>query len=269
MTKKALLVVCFGTSYTQTGVRAITATENALSSAFPDRDIHRAYTSNGVRKILFARDGQLVDSVDEAMEKLVDQGYVDVLAQPLHIIPGIEYEMMLTGLAAHANMFDTIRVGKPLLASHQDLKEVVGVMSRCLAEVNSHETLLLMGHGTRHSANRLYGQLETTFRENGFRNVFIATVEGTPTLAEIIPRLKANGCRHVTLMPLMLVAGDHAQNDMAGENDDSWKSVLTREGIFVQVFMTGLGELKGIRQCFINHAMQATPLDDILKGTHS
>jgi sirohydrochlorin cobaltochelatase len=266
MTKKALLVVSFGTSYNETRERAITAAENALSSAFTDRELHRAYTSHGVRKILRDRDGCVVDSVEEALEKLADQEYTDVLVQPLHIIPGIEYEMVISALVSRARRFDIIQVGRPLLGCQHDLQEVVQILSGGRPKVRSNEALLFMGHGTRHSANALYGQLETTFRESGVQNVFIATVEGTPTLEDAIPLLKSNGCHHVTLMPFMLVAGDHVRNDMAGEDDDSWKSILTGVGFTVKVVLTGLGEIEGIRRVYIDHAMQAAPLDLIQKG---
>ncbi len=269
MTKKALLVVSFGTSYNDTRERTITATEDTLSSAFPDRELHCAYTSHGVRKILFARDGRKVDSVEEALGKLADHGYTDLLVQPLHIIPGIEYEMVILALEKHANRFDSIRVGRPLLVRQLDLQDVVEVLSGFQPEVQSGEALLFMGHGTRHLANALYRQLEESFQKSGFPNIFIATVEGIPALEDVIPLLKEKRYHCVTLMPLMLVAGDHAQNDMASEDKDSWKSILTSEGFDVQVVLTGLGEIEGIRRLFIDHAMQATPLDVTLKGRHS
>lgn len=269
MAKKALLVVSFGTSYNDTRERTITAAEDSLASAFPDRELHRAYTSHGVRKILFVRDGRKVDSVEEALGELADQGYTDILVQPLHIIPGIEYEMVITALTSYANRFDTVRVGRPLLGCHHDLQEVAQILSGCRPAVQSNEALLLMGHGTRHSANALYRQLETTFRESGVQNVFIATVEGTPTLEDVIPRLKSDGYHHVILMPFMLVAGDHAQNDMALEDDGSWKSILTHDGFDVRVEMVGLGEMEGIRRLFIDHAFQASPLEIILKDCPS
>ncbi len=266
MTKKALLVVSFGTSYNETRERTITATENALSSAFPNHDLKRAYTSHGVRKILLDRDGQKVESVEEALVKLEDQGYTNILVQPLHIIPGIEYEMVITALASYANRFSSLDVGRPLLGCPDDLQSVMDVLSGFLPIVKPENALLFMGHGTRHASNALYESLETAFLQNGSPNVFIATVEGTPILEDVIPRLKANGYHNVTLMPFMLVAGDHAQNDMAGENKDSWKSILTSEGFDVQVLMIGLGEIEGIRSLFIDHAIQAIPLDLILKG---
>jgi sirohydrochlorin cobaltochelatase len=269
MVKKALLVVSFGTSYNDTRERTISAAEDSLASAFPDRDLHRAFTSHGVRKILFARDGRKVDSVEEALGKLVDHGYTDLLVQPLHIIPGIEYEMVITALTSYGNRFDIVRVGRPLLAGQTDLQAVLEVFSYLRPEKHSNEALLLMGHGSRHSANILYWQLEKAFQESGLTNIFIATVEGTPTLEDVIPRLKSNGYHLLTLMPFMLVAGDHAQNDMASEDDGSWKSILTQEGFDVRVEMVGLGEIEGIRRLYVAHAYQATPLDLILKGRSS
>jgi sirohydrochlorin cobaltochelatase len=269
MVRKALLVVSFGTSYNDTCVRSISAAEDSLASAFPDRELHRAYTSHGVRKILFDRDGRNVDSVEEALGKLADHGYTDLLVQPLHIIPGIEYEMVITALTSYENRFDTVRVGRPLLAGQHDLQAVLEVLSYYQPENHSNEALLLMGHGTRHSANILYWQLEKAFQESGLTNIFIATVEGTPTLEDVIPRLKSNGYHLVTLMPFMLVAGDHAQNDMASENNNSWKSILTHNGFDVRVEMVGLGEMEGIRRLYIDHAFQATSLEIILKGRPS
>jgi sirohydrochlorin cobaltochelatase len=266
MAKKALLVVSFGTSYNDTRERTISAAEDSLALAFPDRELQRAYTSHGVRKILFARDGRKVDSVEEALGKLADHGYTDLLVQPLHIIPGIEYEMVITALTSYENRFDTVRVGRPLLAGQHDLLSVLEVLTNCRLEIQSSEALLLMGHGTSHPANILYMQLEKAFHESGFTNIFIATVEGTPTLEDVIPRLKSDGYHHVTLMPFMLVAGDHAQNDMASDDDGSWKSILSLDGFDVRVEMIGLGEMDGIRRLFIDHAFQATPLEIILKG---
>ena len=256
MKKKALLVVSFGTSYPDSLKNSIEATELALAADFPDHDLKRAFTSRIVIRKLAARDGIHVDTPREALQMLLQDGCREVVVQPLHIIAGIEYRKMLADLQPFADRFDRLSVGRPLLGDPAGFDEIVAALTKCMPVLAADEAWVWMGHGSPHAANSAYAGLEAVFQRRGMP-VWIATVEGTPTLADILPRLEENSIRRVNLQPLMLVAGDHAYNDMAGAEEDSWRSVLERAGYEVNVRMTGLGELPEIQRIFAAHVTAA------------
>jgi sirohydrochlorin cobaltochelatase len=260
--KKALLAISFGTSYADSREKSIAATENALVSAFPEYDFCRAFTSRMVIEKVAERDGIAVDGVGQAVERLAREGYREVLAQPLHVIAGIEFEKIQTGLAPYAPRFARLAIGNPLLSAPEDFDAVTEALCGELPGLTPAEAVILMGHGSRHSANAAYLTLERAFAAHGRPDVRVATVEGVPTLNDLLPELKANGVRRVTLLPFMLVAGDHARNDMAGEAPESWKSILEREGFQVAVRMKGLGEMPGIQRIYAAHARAALRNED-------
>jgi sirohydrochlorin cobaltochelatase len=254
MNKKALLVTSFGTSYANSREKTIGAVENALAGAFPEYDLKRAFTSQIVIKKIKEREGLLIDTVWQAMEKLCAKGYQEILVQPLHIIGGIEYETVLADLVSFKNKFSRLDIGCPLLGEPQDYISVVETLSHELSQCDPDEAVLFMGHGSSHTANHAYGRLEKVFKEQGLGRVYIATVEGSPTINAIISYLKSSGIRRVTLIPLMLVAGEHAIHDMAGDGEESWKTRLEKDGFGVRVKMRGLGEYEAIHQIYIKHA---------------
>lgn len=249
--KKAILAVSFGTSHRDTLDKTIGAIERNIVECFPEYRLYRAFTSGMILKKLKRKEGLEFYNVKEAMEHMAASGIETVIVQPTHIINGIENDRMLEDLMEYAGRFQKIRVGKPLLSSVDDYKKAIhAVMEE--VELAEDETLVLMGHGTDHHANSAYPTLEYTFHLLGYRQVLVGTVEGFPDLQNVLTKLEIAGTRKVVLMPFMIVAGDHAKNDMAGE-EDSWKSELEEAGYEVRTILKGLGELQGIRNLFVEH----------------
>ena len=249
MYDKAMIAVSFGTSVPEAEA-AIEHVEAALRAACPDRKFLRAYTSRIICRKL-AREGRPVLSPEAALEQLESEGCRDVVIQPTHLTPGDEYEKLCRIAAEYAPRFDTLRVGKPLIAAETDLLALTETV--CLHYPVSDEALLLMGHGSNHIANMIYPALQTAFRLNGRKDVFVGTVEGWPGLTECLRQLMDAGYRTVSLAPLMLVAGDHAINDMAGDEEDSWKSVLQNHGFAVNCTLEGLGQWNEIAALYRTH----------------
>ena len=255
MDRQAILAVSFGTSHFDTLEKTIAAIEKALASAFPERTLRRAFTSGMIIRKLKRTEGIHIDTVPEALNRMAADGIEDVIIQPTHIINGIENDRMMEDLMERMSLFRRIRVGKPLLSSVEDYKKAIhAVMAE--TELDDGEMLVLMGHGTDHHANSAYPTLEYTFHALGYSQVLVGTVESFPELKNVMAKLKIAEKQKVALMPFMLVAGDHAKNDMAGE-EDSWKSQLEEEGYKVRVIMKGLGEFRGIRQIFMEHIEEA------------
>lgn len=256
--KKGILVVSFGTSHLDTMGKTIEVIEKEMEERFQECNVYRAFTSGMIIRKLKRTEGISVDTAPEALSRMASDGIEEVIIQPTHIINGIENDRMMEDLMEHMSLFKRIRVGKPLLSSVEDYKKAIhAVMAE--TELDDGEMLVLMGHGTDHHANSAYPTLEYTFHALGYSQVLVGTVESFPELKNVMAKLKIAGKKKVALMPFMLVAGDHAKNDMAGE-EDSWKSQLEEEGYEVRVIMKGLGEFRGIRQIFVEH-IEDTRLD--------
>lgn len=254
MTKKAILVASFGTTHPEALRAGIEACENAVRAAYPDRDVRRAFTSVGVVEKLKRRDGVFTDYPFEALRKLGEEGFRDVVVLPLVVIPGEEFhEKIIKKIPPLAGLFDRLVTASPLLSSLEDYRQVITAVK---PYIPAEGGLLLMGHGSDHGANAAYGCLQTLAEDEGLP-VYVGTVEGYPELRHAVRRLKRDGVKKVTLMPLMIVAGDHAKNDMAGEEEDSWKNILLREGFDVNVVLRGLGEIQEIREIFLRHLAEA------------
>lgn len=257
--KKAILVVSFGTTHEDTRKVTIDAIEEKIKHSFVDYDMRRAYTSHIILRVLKNRDGIHVDTPEEALEKLKNEGYNEVIVQPLHVIPGVEFDYInnVVNRYKKSKAFENIVVGRPLICfkgEEEGVPDDYTVMVDALSkQLPQEETVILMGHGTNHIANAVYCCFESVLRDRGFKNVHVATVEGYPTLDRVIPNVVAEGSKEVILMPLMLVAGDHAKNDMAGEDEDSWKSILEAEGFKVKIYLHGLGENSDIQDIYIQH----------------
>ena len=248
---KAILAVSFGTSHMDTLDKTIGAIERSIEEHFPEYRLYRAFTSGMILKKLRKMKGLEFYNVKDAMERMAADGMETVIVQPTHIINGIENDKMLEDLMMYADRFQKIRVGKPLLSSADDYKKAIhAVMEE--VELAEDETLVLMGHGTDHHANSAYPTLEYTFHLLGYRQVLVGTVEGFPDFNNVLTKLEITGTKKVVLMPFMVVAGDHAKHDMAGD-EDSWKSELEEAGYEVRTILKGLGELKGIRNLFVEH----------------
>lgn len=251
--KKGIIVVSFGTTYEETRKLCIESIEDRVREQYKGFFISRAFTSQMVINKLKNRDNYHVDNPKEALEKMKANGVKEIYIQPLHIILGHEYEKLLRQVEEFLknNKDYSIKIGKPLLYNDEDYKKVVEGLR--LSDVKAKEGIVFMGHGTDHEKDISYDKLEKAFREKGYENVYIATVEGRVTLEDIIPKLKDKGIQKVVLKPLMLVAGDHAINDMASEEEHSWKSILEREGFNVKPILKGLGQLEKIQDIYLEH----------------
>lgn len=252
--KKAILVVSFGTSYKEARKLCIESMEERIRENFKDYEIRRAFTSNMIIKKLMRRDGIHVDSVNDALKKINRENFDEVYVQPLHIIPGYEFNNKIINIVKkYIDYFPVIKIGKTLLYDTEDYQRVVEALEHQIPNLSGNEAVVLMGHGTEHFADFCYSIFQNTIYRNNIKNVYIASVEGMLTIENIIPILKEKEIEKVTLMPFMLVCGDHGLNDMAGDSKDSWKSILEREGFSVDTYLHGLGENEAIQDIYISH----------------
>lgn len=261
--KRAILVVSFGTTY-QDGLKLnIESVENKIKATFPEYEVRRAFTSRIVIKRLAARDGIQIDTEIEALQKLESEGYKEVYLQPLHVVGGEEYDKIKRIVMQYAHgkekIFDKIVMGRPLLyytgqeGKPDDYLAAIHALETQLPKVENEEAVVFMGHGGLHLANTAYAALQMKMEEAGLENVFIYTVEGFPGIESVIAKLRKRNIKKVTLMPFMLVAGDHVNNDMAGDEDESAKSQLLAAGFEVAVYLHGLGENTGIQDIYVQH----------------
>lgn len=251
MGKNAILVVSFGTSHLDTLEHTIGAIEQSIAVRFSEYKVYRAFTSNMIIRKLKKIEDMSIPTVEEALEQILQDGAEQVWIQPTHIINGIENDRMLEIVMKYTDRFSKIRVGKPLLSGSEDYKKVVhAIMDTTNLEEN--EILILMGHGTDHHADSAYPALEYTFHLLGYKQVLVGTVEGYPNLRDVMTKLAVSEFKKVVLRPFLVVAGDHAKNDMAGD-EDSWKVTLLREGYQVRTVMQGIGEIEGIQNIFVEH----------------
>lgn len=252
-TKKAILAVSFGTSHNDTKKITIDAIEKDMQDAFPAYSLYRAWTSKMIIKKVNSRDGVHIYTVKEAMEQMLQDGITDVLIQPTHVINGIENDLMKEDALAFQEQFHSISFGDPLLTSEQDNLAVIDAITSEFKDLTKDEVLVLMGHGTTHYANAIYAALDYTFKDKGYQNIFLGTVEAYPTMESLLKMVHAYQPKKVVLAPFMIVAGDHAKNDMASNEPDSWYSQFKAEGYNVEPILKGLGEYPGIRKLFIEH----------------
>lgn len=253
--KKAILVVSFGTSHLDTLRVTIEKAENQIRDHFNDYDIYRAFTSHKIIRKLREKYEMFIDTPEEVMAKLYEDDYEDIIIQPLHIIPGEEYIYINKIGEAYKDKFRSVKMGRPIFYYQgienlpQDYSLFIEATKKLYEENNA---VVYVGHGTAHSANAVYGCLQTVFEDEGYENVFVGTVEGYPNFEAVLKRLKRKNIDEVTLAPLMVVAGDHAKNDMASDEEGSWKSMLEKEGIKVNIYLKGLGENERFNQLYIN-----------------
>lgn len=258
MPEKALLVVSFGTSHLDTLEKTIVPIEEDLAAALPDRVLRRAFTSGMILRKLEARDGLHIDDVPRALEGLAGAGVRDAVVQPTHIMHGAEYDKILAQAEPFRGRFERLAVGRPLLSAEEDYRQAAEALLEALPERAEDRALVFMGHGTEHFANPAYCQLEYLLHDLGRTDVLVGTVEGYPGFGEVLRRLSERpGVRRVVLAPLMIVAGDHAKNDLAGPEPVSWKSQLEALGYETDCRLTGLGEYPGLRGIFVRHALEA------------
>lgn len=240
--KRGIIVASFGTSYKETRKKTIEVLENNIKKEYKDDYVLRAFTSRMVINKLKRRDDLYIYNEVEGIKYLKEKGVEDIYIQPTHIIQGHEYEKLLDL---------GVKVGKPLLYSDSDYETIVEDLE--LGELDKDEALVFMGHGSDHKADESYKKLQNTYNEKGKDNIFVATVEGSITLEDIMVKLKKKEIKKVKLIPFMFVAGDHAINDMASDDKDSWKSILESNGYDVEVVLKGLGEYEVVQDLYQKH----------------
>lgn len=261
--KTAILLVAFGTSY-QSGRASFANIEAQYKKAFPNAEIRWAYTSYIIRDILATRDKVFLDDVPMALAKLHDQGYKKVVVQSTHIFPGEEFHDLKSVVEGFSLMelkgkpyFNNLVLARPVLYHGADYQVLLDKAVKKYVPADKKTALVFMGHGSEHFANSTYGAVSDMLKHK-FNNVFIGTVEGTPSLDDVRADLKAKkGIKNVILMPFMQVAGDHANNDMAGNEPDSWKSILQKDGYKIKPILKGLGETSEVAQILIDHTKDA------------
>lgn len=247
--KKGILVVSFGTSYEETLKKNIERVENCIKDAFEPLEVRRAFTSNMIIKKL-RNQGVHILTTKEALDEMIADGFTEIIVQPLHVIPGFEYEKVKKAVAkAKHNRAVDIKLGMPLLDTIETYRELIEAFETEFDKEVFGRGYLLMGHGTDHFANAAYSLLQRLFDENR-SDIVIANVEGYPELDDVLENLK-DRFKHLTLMPLMMVAGDHAINDMASDEEDSFKSILESEGIQTSCVLKGMGENTQIAELFV------------------
>ena len=256
--EKELLVVSFGTSYNDNRRLTIGAIENALEEAFPDFSVRRAFTSQIIIDHVFQRDGEVIDNVTQALDRAVENGVKTLVVQPTHLMSGYEYNDLADELAEYADAFESIAMGVPLLDTDDDFATVADALAKATEAYNDGETAIcLMGHGTEAESNEVYAKMQTVMDKAGHENIFIGTVESTPSVEDVLAMVQAGNYKKVVLRPMMIVAGDHANNDMAGDEPDSWKSIFEAAGYEVTCVVEGLGSLGEIQSLMVQHAQAA------------
>lgn len=255
----AILVVSFGTSYNDSREITIGAIEDAIEKAFPDYEVRRAFTSQIIIDKLKERDGLEIDNVEEALDRAVADGITTLVVQPTHLMDGYEYTDLADALKDYEDKFDKVVLAEPLLTSDGDFDAVIKAITEKTASYDDGETAIcFMGHGTEAASNDVYAKLQEKITAAGYENYYIGTVEATPSLDDVLEALNSRGIyKKVILEPLMVVAGDHANNDMAGDEEDSWKTVIEGEGYEVECLIEGLGQIPAIQDIYVSHTQAA------------
>ena len=281
-----LLVVSFGTSFNDSRAEDIKGIEDALAEAFPDWSVRRAFTAQIIINHVQARDDEHIDNMQQALDRAVENGVKNLVVQPTHLMHGAEYDEMVEAIDAYKDKFESVAIAEPMLGEVGDDATVINDDKAAVAQAITDEAVkeagydsmeaaaedgtafVFMGHGTSHTANVTYDQMQTQMENLGFTNAFIGTVEGEPedtACDEVINKVKDAGFKKVILRPLMVVAGDHANNDMAGDDDDSWKSMFEASGDFDEIDcqIEGLGRIDAVEQLYVAHTQAA--IDSIAK----
>ena len=275
-----LLVVSFGTSFNDSRAEDIKGIEDALAEAYPDWSVRRAFTAQIIINHVEARDDEAIDNMQQALDRAVDNGVKNLVVQPTHLMHGAEYDEMVEAIDGYKDKFESVAIAEPMLGEVGDDATVINDDKKAVAQAITDEAckeagfddmqaaadagtaFVFMGHGTSHTANVTYDQMQTQMNDLGFTNAFIGTVEGEPedTACEaVIEKVKEAGFKNVILRPLMVVAGDHANNDMAGDDEDSWKSQFEASGDFdsVDCQIAGLGRIEAVEDLYVEHTKAA------------
>ena len=261
--KDAMVVMSFGTTYKETRAKTIDATVAAIQAAHPNTKVVTAFTSHIIRDRIQQKEGITYPTPEEALDQLKAEGYTRVALTSLDVIPGMEYNYDVAVYNLYKNNFKKMTLGTPLMywmgqeGQTDEVIQTIKAVQSQFPKVGKEDAVLIMAHGTPDPANAYYSVIQDRIHTLGLKNTFIYTVEGTPNLEQVIPQLKLHGIKHVTLMPFMMVAGDHANNDMAGDEPDSHKSILEKDGFKVDTYLHGLGENQNIRNLFVERANES------------
>lgn len=250
--KKAIVVVSFGTAVKEAR-KAIENMENVIKKSFSDFDFFRAFTSSVVIKKIKREENVEILNLEQAFEYLKENKYDEVYCQSIHILNGLEYFKAVDTIEKYKKYFKKLVVGKPLLNDEDDYFKCFEILRNFMPKMNENEAFVYMGHGSEHFSNSAYSQLENTFHYNGIENVFVGTVEGFPNVLHIVERLKAKNIKKVYLMPFMIVCGDHAINDLAGDEENSWKTIFNKNGFETEIIFKSLGDFDEIGEIFVEH----------------
>ena len=275
-----LLVVSFGTSFNDSRAEDVKGIEDALAEAYPDWPVRRAFTAQIIINHVEARDDEVIDNMQQALDRAVENGVKNLVVQPTHLMHGAEYDEMTEAINGYKDKFESVAIAEPMLGEVGDDATVINDDKKAVAQAITDEAckeagfdsmdaaaeagtaFVFMGHGTSHTANITYDQMQTQMENLGFKNAFIGTVEGKPedtACDKVIEKVKEAGYKNVVLRPLMVVAGDHANNDMAGDDEDSWKSQFVASGNFenVDTQIAGLGRIEAVEQLYVDHTKAA------------
>ena len=275
-----LLVVSFGTSFNDSRAEDVKGIEDALAEAYPDWSVRRAFTAQIIINHVEARDDEVIDNMQQALDRAVENGVKNLVVQPTHLMHGAEYDEMTEAINGYKDKFESVAIAEPMLGEVGDDATVINDDKKAVAQAITDEAckeagfdsmdaaaeagtaFVFMGHGTSHTANVTYDQMQTQMENLGFKNAFIGTVEGKPedtACDKVIEKVKEAGYKNVVLRPLMVVAGDHANNDMAGDDEDSWKSQFVASGNFenVDTQIAGLGRIEAVEQLYVDHTKAA------------
>ena len=253
-----LLVISFGTSFNDNRRLTVGAIEEAMEVAFPEYSVRRGFTSQIIIDHVKRRDGEIIDNVGEALNRAVANGVKNLVIQPTHLMDGFEYNDVVNEVAQYADAFETLSIGAPLLTSEEDFQIVAKALVEATASYDDGKTAIcFMGHGTEAESNKVYAKMQQMLIDEGYANYYVGTVEAEPTVEDVLALVKAGNYERVVLRPMMIVAGDHANNDMASDEEDSWKSIFQAAGYEVVCDVHGLGELESIRDLLVEHARVA------------
>ena len=275
-----LLVVSFGTSFNDSRAEDVKGIEDALAKAYPDWSVRRAFTAQIIINHVEARDSENIDNMQQALDRAVENGVKNLVVQPTHLMHGAEYDEMTEAINGYKDKFESVAIAEPMLGEVGDDATVINDDKKAVAQAITDEAckeagfdsmdaaaeagtaFVFMGHGTSHTANVTYDQMQTQMEDLGFKNAFIGTVEGKPedtACDKVIEKVKEAGYKNVVLRPLMAVAGDHANNDMAGDDEDPWKSQFVASGNFenVDCQIEGLGRIEAVEQIYVDHTKAA------------
>ena len=275
-----LLVVSFGTSFNDSRAEDVKGIEDALAEAYPDWSVRRAFTAQIIINHVEARDDEVIDNMQQALDRAVENGVKNLVVQPTHLMHGAEYDEMTEAINGYKDKFESVAIAEPMLGEVGDDATVINDDKKAVAQAITDEAckeagfdsmdaaaeagtaFVFMGHGTSHTANITYDQMQTQMEDLGFKNAFIGTVEGEPedtACDKVIEKVKEAGYKNVVLRPLMVVAGDHANNDMAGDDEDSWKSQFVASGNFdkVDCQIEGLGRVEAVEKLYVEHTKAA------------